>query len=352
MKIESLHIETIAPLIAPQHIKQELPISPQQQQFVWHCREKIAYTLSRKDKRLLLVVGPCSVHDITGIREYASKLKALADEVSETFIPVLRVYFEKPRSAHGWKGILHDPHLNGTPQIETGIRMTRQILLEMAALGIPTAAEILDPLGCYYFDDLLAWGCIGARTSASQIHRQLASGLPMPIGFKNSIEGCVETAVNAIKSARHSHAYIGLNQSGAAAIIHSRGNPNTHLVLRGGSTGPNFDALSIQKAVAKLAHQNLPTGLMIDCSHDNSQKQHEKQVNVFEYVIDLYRSGHEEIIGLQLESHLLAGRQPYAIGQKPQAGLSITDACLDWDATHKLIYDSHLLLNRALCANG
>lgn len=346
-KLASTNIQNIKLLISPFELQQELQANASQHAFVLRSRETISNILQGTDKRQLLIVGPCSVHDIIGIREYARKLKELAEKTSDRFFLIMRVFFEKPRTVKGWKGLLHDPNLDGTAALDEGLKLTRQILVELAEMEMPTGAEFLDPFVCHYISDLISWGCIGARTTESQVHRQLASGLPMPIGFKNGTDGCLDIAIHAMQTASLEHNYIGFSDMGQAAVIHTTGNPLTHMILRGGEKGPNFRASQVAEALQKLQQANLPLRLMIDCSHDNSQKNHEKQIDVFNDVIDQIVQGNTYIIGLQLESHLLGGSQSLDIlAARPHYGISLTDPCLDWTMTEKLIMDAYHRLKK------
>lgn len=341
-KLANTRIANIKLLPSPLDLKQEQSVSLQEYDFINHSRETIGNILQGTDNRTLLVVGPCSVHDIIGVREYARNLKKLSEKTADRFFIIMRVFFEKPRTSKGWKGILHDPHLDGTAALDDGLRLTRQILMELAQMEVPAAAEFLDPFICHYLSDLISWGCIGARTTESQVHRQLASGLPMPMGFKNGTDGCLDIAIHAMLTASYSHTYMGLSEMGQAAILHTTGNPLTHIVLRGGEKGPNFDKIAVEETLNKLKKADLPLRIMIDCSHDNSQKNHEKQVEVFKNVIEQIREGNKAIIGLQLESHLLGGSQTLdLLSAKPHYGISLTDPCLDWASTELLILDAY-----------
>lgn len=325
-------------LPSPHEFKRGLPITLKQNLFIHKTRQEIVDVLSHHDPRLLLIVGPCSIHDVQSAYTYAMKLKELTHEVSDKFLIIMRVYFEKPRSTVGWKGLLYDPDLNGSYNIQAGLKLTRELLLELAENHVATAAEFLDPLSSYYLGDLISWGCIGARTCESQIHRQLASGLPMPIAFKNGTSGNIDAAVHGLLSASASHHFIGINELGKIAKLKTNGNPNSHLVLRGGNEGPNYDPPSIQHALGLLHQYGLPLRLLIDCSHDNSYKKYENQPNVFQSVIHQFIEGERHIRGLLLESHLFAGNQ--AIPQdksKLRYAVSLTDPCLDWASTERLV---------------
>lgn len=337
-KIYNLDAINVEPLPSPKALKQELPTNPTQIEFVHQSRSEIKRILDNEDPRLLLIVGPCSIHDIASAKEYAIKLRELSDRISKTFFVVMRVYFEKPRTALGWKGMLHDPHLNGTNDIHTGLRWSRELLLFLADLGIPTATEFLDPAIPRYLGDLISWGCIGARTSESQIHRQFASGLPMPVAFKNNTSGNIEVAVNGVLSATCPHAFLGTDDHGSISVMQTKGNLHAHLVLRGGDSKPNYDPQSISFSLERLKKLHLPLRLIIDCSHDNSCRQHEQQIPVFQSVIQQYMQGNTAIKGVALESHLFAGNQMLLFDKsRLQYAVSVTDPCMDWKTTEDLI---------------
>jgi 3-deoxy-7-phosphoheptulonate synthase len=326
------------PLISPIELYQEFPANISQKQFVEQSRQQIIRILDGQDKRLLLITGPCSIHDLKAATHYAKKLKELSAEISDVFFPVMRVYFEKSRTSLGWKGLMYDPHLDRSFDLNTGLRLTRELLLILADLQVPTASEILDPISVKYFGDLITWGCIGARTSTSQIHRQAASGLSIPIGFKNNTDGNVDVALQGIITASTSHSYVGINEKGTACVIHSEGNPHCHLVLRGGENAPNYDPQSIQSIMDKLEKAKLIPKIVVDCSHDNSKKDHNRQPEVFESVIDQVISGNKAIKGCILESHLRAGSQQ--IPANPNLlkyAISLTDSCMDWETTEGII---------------
>lgn len=327
-----------ASLIAPKELAQEFPTTITQRQFVEQSRQEIIRILDRQDQRLLLILGPCSIHDPKAALHYAKKLKKLSLEISSVFFPVMRVYFEKARSSLGWKGMMYDPHLDRSSNINAGVKMTRRLLIKLAEMQIPTAAEILDPISSQFFGDLISWGCIGARTASSQIHRQAASGLSIPIGFKNNTEGSVDIAINGIITASSPHTYIGINDNGAACIIHSEGNPHCHLVMRGSKLSPNYDSVSVGGAITKMEQLKLTPKILLDCSHDNSKRDHKRQPEVFEEVIDQVIRGNQAIRGCILESHLRAGNQK--IPENPNLlkyAISVTDACMDWETTEGII---------------
>lgn len=341
------NLTAIDTLPSPKEIMEEFPLPLSCKQFIENKRQEIRSILEGRDSRLLLIVGPCSIHDTIAAKDFAIRLKALNAIVSDSFLIVMRTYFEKPRTALGWKGLMYDPFLNGSNDMKTGIKWTRTLLLELAALEIPTATEFLEPSSCYYYGDLISWSCIGARTCSSQIHRQLASGLAMPTAFKNSIDGSLESAINGIQSARTSHTFMGIDIQGVPSVICTQGNDDCHLVLRGGERGPNYDPHCISKALKSLSKANLKKRLLIDCSHDNSYRQHEKQIPVFYSVIQQVIEGNQNIKGLLLESHIHSGNQPLTSLSTPlEYGVSLTDPCLDWETTENLIKQGERLIKK------
>lgn len=341
-EIYNLNIPQTKPLTPPHIIREQYPLSYEGTRFISQTREQIQQILDGRDERLLLIVGPCSIHDIHAAHEYATKLHRLADVVSESFLVLMRVYFEKSRTQLGWKGIMMDPYIDGSHEIDEGIRRTRELLVDLSDRKIATASELLSPWSAPYFEDCLSWGCIGARTSESQIHRQLASGLSLPIGFKNNTDGNISVAVNGIVSSSHPQVYFGLDDRGTPSSIQTQGNQYSHLVLRGGESGPNYDPTSIESALKLLEEAELPKRLIIDCSHGNSGKQHEKQSPVVESAIKQLLDGNRSIRGLILESHLRAGKQSLEErGEKLRYGVSITDPCIDWTTTEQLVLWAH-----------
>jgi len=338
----------IESLPAPYTLKQEIPLSAQQHAFIIESRRQIEKILRGEDKRLLLIVGPCSIHNINGAKEYAEKLHALAKDVSEPFLLIMRAYFEKPRTSKGWKGLLYDPHLNDTQDMATGLRHSREVLLALADFKIPAATEFLDPATPNYIGDLISWSCIGARTAESQVHRQFASGLPMPVAFKNSTSGNVDVAINGVLSAKTPHAFFGIDESGHISIVRTKGNPHAHIVLRGGESHPNYDPDSIAKVLEKLQKNQLAKNIIVDCSHDNSRRDHEKQMTVFQSIIEQSSQGNDAIKGLILESNLSAGCQPiHADKSLLNYAVSLTDPCLDWKTTEALIRNAASQLHKA-----
>lgn len=332
----------------PQDLKNELILSSSISDWIANSRKTASSILTREDKRIALILGPCSIHDIDQAIEYGEKLKELAKSTPHFFL-IMRVFLEKPRTLGGWKGLVYDPNLDGSHNIQLGLKNGRTLLIELCKMGIPCCSEILDPLVAPYLSDLLTWGMIGARTSASQPHRQIASGLPFPIGFKNDVYGELDSAISAILSSRHPQTYLGLDQSGHIAIQKSQGNPSTHLVLRGGKYGPNFNAESISQAREALKAHFLGPHLLIDCSHGNSGKDHKVQPEVFKSVIEQIIQGDESIAGLMLESHLYAGKQTLKASRDTlKYGLSVTDACMGWEETQSLILEADRRLSKAI----
>jgi 3-deoxy-7-phosphoheptulonate synthase len=323
----------------------ELPKTDAQAEFVTRARREIHRLIFTDDKRFLLIVGPCSIHDLKAGRVYAQQLARLAAEVADRVLIVMRVYFEKPRTTVGWKGLIMDPHLDGSHDIATGLRTARTFLREVLDLGLPTATELLDPITPQYIADLICWSAIGARTAESQTHRQMASGLSMPLGFKNGTDGSIATAINAIKAAAQPHTFLGINLDGAASAIVTRGNPDCHIVLRGGSSGPNYSPTHIAQTEQLLAKAGLPKSVLVDCSHDNSAKQPERQPEVMHELLAQVSAGNTSIMGAMIESNLERGSQPFPQPkEKLRYGVSITDACIDWATTEKLVRELHAAL--------
>ena len=337
-------VETRA-LPSPAELLAELPKSEAQGEFVARSRRDIHRLIFTNDKRFLFIIGPCSIHDVEGGRDYARKLAALAREVSERVMIVMRVYFEKPRTTVGWKGLVMDPNLDGSHDIAAGLRLARTFLRDILDLGLPTATELLDPITPQYLADLVCWSAIGARTAESQTHRQMASGLSMPLGFKNGTDGSIATAINAIKAAAQPHTFLGINLNGAASAIVTRGNPDCHVVLRGGSTGANYSQAHIAQTEQLLAKAGLPQSILVDCSHDNSAKQPEKQPEVVRAVLEQLIAGSASIMGVMVESNLGRGNQPFPQSKENlRYGVSITDACIDWETTEALVRETYATL--------
>ena len=336
--IDNQHVIEIKALPSPRAIKTKLPITDQAAALVVETREAIRRILHGEDRdRLLVIVGPCSIHDPEAAYEYAGKLKPIADALRDRFLIVMRTYFEKPRTTVGWKGLINDPRLDGTCDIAAGMELARAILLRINQLGLPCGTELLDPISPQYVADLISWAAIGARTTESQTHREMASGVSMPVGFKNGTEGSLQVAINAMTSARAPHHFVGINADGQTAIIKTMGNPDRHLVLRGGGGRTNYEAQDVAKAEAAVAGEGITRPIMIDCSHDNSKKDHTRQGLVAREVLQQFGEGRQSIMGLMLESNLNPGKQAWKEGVALQHGVSITDACLGWNETERLL---------------
>ena len=345
-RLENINIESVLPLPTPREIKSALPLTTAAIATVAKGRETIEHILDGDDPRLFAVVGPCSIHNLQAAEEYALKLKALADEVAPSIYVVMRVYFEKPRSSIGWKGLINDPYMNDTFHIEEGIRMARHFLLRVAEIGLPAATELLDVLMPQYIGDLVAWNVIGARTAEAQTHREIASGISTPIGFKNGTDGSLDAAINGVRSAMGPHHFLGVTEDGLPAVFSTTGNSYPHVVLRGGKQ-PNFDAASVAACEKALRDAHLPQNLMIDCSHGNSSKKHENQGLVLKDVLAQVEAGNRCIRGFMLESNLEAGNQPMLANPallNPR--VSVTDACIDWPTTEALLREAHARLEK------
>lgn len=337
-KLENVNVASQEELITPEALKQELPLSDKAAETVEKGRQAIYDIIDGKDHRLFIVVGPCSIHDVAAAREYAQKLKKLADELSDTLLIVMRVYFEKPRTTVGWKGLINDPHLNDTFDIEQGLHIGRRLLLDISELGLPTATEALDPISPQYLQDTISWSAIGARTTESQTHREMSSGLSMAIGFKNGTDGSLDVAVNAMKSVSHPHSFLGINQKGQVAIIRTRGNNYGHVVLRGGGGKPNYDSVSVALCEQALEKARLRPSIMVDCSHANSSKDPGIQPLVIQDIAHQILEGNQSIQGLMVESHLNWGNQSIPANLDDlKYGVSVTDACIDWETTEKAL---------------
>lgn len=338
LPLENMRVRGITRLITPAQIKEQYPATPAHFETVRKGREEAHAIVRGEDNRLLVIVGPCSIHDPVAAMEYAQKLVKLREEVSDRFSIIMRVYFEKPRTTVGWKGLINDPHLDDSCDLAHGIALARKLLLDINALGLPAATETLDPITPQYLADLISWTAIGARTTESQTHREMASGLSMPVGFKNGTDGSVQTAIDAMKSCGAPHSFLGMDQDGATSIIKTTGNPDTHVVLRGGRDGTNYEAPHVTAACDKLRKEGLRPSLMVDCSHANSNKDPKRQPIVWQSVIEQRSRGNSGIIGAMLESNLHFGAQP--LGTDPSTlkyGVSITDACMDWETTEQLL---------------
>jgi 3-deoxy-7-phosphoheptulonate synthase len=334
---DDLRIDRLRPLLPPAILMEELPESDKASATVAMARQTVTAALRREDDRLVAVVGPCSIHDVTAAMEYAARLKREAERLADDLVVVMRVYFEKPRTTVGWKGLINDPYMDGSFAINAGLRLARRLLLDLAELGLPTGSEFLDPITPQFIADLVSWGAIGARTTESQVHRDLASGLSMPVGFKNGTDGNLQIAIDALRAAAHPHQFLSVTKQGLAAIVATRGNPDCHVILRGASTGPNHDDASVAKVTDALVQAHLPKRLMIDCSHGNSAKDHNRQRVVADDIAAQITGGNRAICGVMIESHLVAGRQAYEPGKPLVHGQSITDAGIGWDETVPLL---------------
>lgn len=335
-QVNNLNVLAQDVLITPEALKREIPLTEAAERTVIEGRETIQAILDGRDPRLLMVVGPCSIHDVDAALDYARRLRRLADEVKDSLYIVMRVYFEKPRTTVGWKGLINDPRLDESFSINEGLRLARRLLLDVAELGLPIGCEFLDPITPQFIADVVSWGAIGARTSESQVHRELASGLSMPVGFKNATNGSVQVAIDGIRSAVHPHHFLSVTKQGVAAIVHTAGNRDTHVILRGGETGPNYDAESIASVREALRAAGLPERVMVDCSHGNSGKDHVRQPEVARALGRQIAEGSRAIFGLMMESFLEDGRQDYRPDAAPLYGQSITDACMGWSRTEPL----------------
>ncbi len=335
---DNLHVVATMPLPSPDDVHAELPLGEIAASTVANAREAIRGILRGEDHRLLVVVGPCSIHDIGAAREYAERLASLRRAHAERLQVVMRVYFEKPRTTTGWKGLINDPHLDGTFDITTGLRRARLLLRDLGELGMPAATELLDPIVPQYTADLVSWAAIGARTTESQTHREMASGLSMPVGFKNGTDGGLGIAMNAMESARHAHRFLGINSQGAVSIVTTTGNSDGHAVLRGGASGPNYSAEAVARAGAQLAERGLCPRVMVDCSHDNAAKDHTRQIAIISTIAAQVAEGSPHLLGVMIESHIHAGKQtiPKDLSRLVY-GQSITDACVDFETTASML---------------
>lgn len=351
IEVHNVNVDSQVVLIPPAALKATLPMSEKIHDTVVDSRQVIQDILDRRDHRLFVVVGPCSIHDPAAALDYARRLQALADEVADTLCVVMRVYFEKPRTTVGWKGLVNDPYLDDSFKIEDGLHIARQLLLDILDLGLPTSTEALDPISPQYLQDLISWTAIGARTTESQTHRELASGLSSPVGFKNGTDGSLTVATNALKSAAKPHRFLGINRQGQVSVFTTRGNRYAHIVLRGGSNGPNFDSVHIKLAETALEEAGVAGNIMVDCSHANSDKQPELQPLVAEDLCNQIVEGNKSIVGMMLESNLKAGSQSIPDNLADlQYGVSVTDGCIDWETTAACLRDMRERLKDALPA--
>jgi len=347
IKTNNLKIKSITPIIAPADLRQVFPITGEGSEFITASREQIKNILKGKDPRLMVVVGPCSIHDPKGAIEYGERLAKLAAELSDQLFIIMRVYFEKPRTTIGWKGLINDPDMDGSHQISKGLGIARNLLSTMTSMKLPVANEMLDPITPEYLADMICWGAIGARTTESQTHRELASGLSFPIGFKNGTDGNLQIAIDAMISAKSPHSFLGINREGLTSIVQTTGNPDVHMVLRGGSKKPNYSPDDITKTEEMLAKAGLPVTIMVDCSHGNSEKNHENQPRVLESVITQIEAGNRSISSVMIESYLEEGNQPIPTRQlEMKYGVSITDKCIDWPTTERCLREAHARLKK------
>ena len=338
--INDVNVKSIQPLVTPAELKKEVPLTETAYQTVVKGRETVRNILDGNDKRLFIVIGPCSIHDTVAAHEYADRLKVLSDKIKDTIYVVMRVYFEKPRTTVGWKGLINDPDMNDSFNIEKGLRIGRQLLRELNEKGLPCATEALDPNSPQYYQDLISWSAIGARTTESQTHREMSSGLSSPVGFKNGTDGGLTVATNAMQSVKHGHSFLGLNDQGQVSVIHTSGNPYAHVVLRGGNGKPNYDAGSVAEAETALAKAKVSNKIMIDASHANSNKDPYLQPLVLKNITEQILDGNKSIVGLMVESHLKGGRQDIPSDLNAlEYGKSVTDGCIDWETTEKAILE-------------
>ncbi len=344
--VEDLNIASQEILITPEALKTEMPLSDNAREAIAASRQVVRDILDKKDQRLLVVIGPCSIHDTEAALDYAKRLKILAEEVSETLYVIMRVYFEKPRTTVGWKGLINDPYMNDSFRIQDGLHIGRKLLADVVEMGLPTSTEALDPISPQYLQDLITWSAIGARTTESQTHREMASGLSSAVGFKNGTDGGLTVAINALQSVSSPHRFLGISKDGQVAITETRGNAYGHIVLRGGSGKPNYDSVSVSLCEQELEKAGLPANIMVDCSHANSNKNHELQPLVMDNVVNQIIEGNKSIIGVMLESNIGAGNQK--ISDNMEYGVSVTDACIDWETTETLLKSSHKKLKEAL----
>ncbi len=341
-EIFNTHIESSRVLLTPQELKEKLPLTDTAEKTVLTYRSELKKIITGQDSRKFVVVGPCSIHDIDAAEVYAQRLKKLADRVRDKMLLIMRVYFEKPRTTVGWKGLINDPDMDDSFHIDKGLILARTLLLKIADLGLPAGTEALDPIVPQYIGELISWAAIGARTIESQTHREMTSGLSMPVGLKNSTDGSIEVAINAMQSAREPHSFLGINQQGQVSLFKTKGNPYCHIILRGGGGKPNYDAAWVKFAEERLKAANLPQRIVIDCSHGNSNKDHRRQSAVFANVIEQILDGHDSIVGMMLESNLFEGNQSIPKNLKDlKYGVSVTDKCISWEETEKIILTAY-----------
>lgn len=341
-KIFNTNIETSHALITPDTIKSKLPLTDLAEKTVLEYRQELEAILNFEDNRKFIVVGPCSIHDVKAAEEYAERLKTLSERVKDKLLLIMRVYFEKPRTTVGWKGLINDPNMDDSFHVEKGLLIARSLLIKVAELGLPAATEALDPIVPQYIGELITWSAIGARTTESQTHREMASGLSMPVGFKNGTDGSINVALNALHSARVPHHFLGINQKGQVSVFKTKGNTYGHVILRGGGSQPNFDAANVKLVEEKLKEASLPPRIVIDCSHGNSNKDYKLQSFAFENVIQQISDGNTSIVGMMLESNLHEGNQSIPSNlEQLKYGVSVTDKCINWEETKKVILAAH-----------
>ncbi|MCB1676724.1 MAG: 3-deoxy-7-phosphoheptulonate synthase [Halioglobus sp.] len=347
--VHNINVDSRRVLVTPEQLNSELPLSDKARETVLRSRQRIWDILDGRDPRLFVVVGPCSIHDTAAALDYAGRLRALAGELADTLVIVMRVYFEKPRTTVGWKGLINDPYLDDSFKLEEGLHIGRRLLLDILELGLPTATEALDPITPQYLQDLISWNAIGARTTESQTHREMASGLSAAVGFKNGTDGGFEVALNALKSVAKPHRFLGINSQGQVSVYTTRGNRYGHVVLRGGTAGPNYDSVHITLCEEALQRVGLPQNIMVDCSHANSDKQPELQPLVARDITEQILAGNQSIVGLMIESNLKAGRQSIPANlEELEYGVSVTDGCIDWESTEDCLRDMHARLRDVL----
>ncbi|BAE73853.1 Phospho-2-dehydro-3-deoxyheptonate aldolase, Tyr-sensitive [Sodalis glossinidius str. 'morsitans'] len=348
--LNNVHISDEQVMITPEELKRQFPLSEAEQHSIAESRRTIANIIHGRAPRLLVVCGPCSIHDTDAALDYARRLQNLSAELSDQLYIVMRVYFEKPRTTVGWKGLINDPYMDGSFDVEAGLQIARGLLLELVRMGLPLATEALDPNSPQYLGDLFSWSAIGARTTESQTHREMASGLSMPVGLKNGTDGSLATAINAMRAAAMAHRFMGINQAGQVCLLQTRGNPDGHVILRGGKQ-PNYHPQDILDCERQMAAAGLPAALMIDCSHGNSNKDYRRQAEVVQSALAQIKAGNRSIIGLMLESHIHAGNQSSELPREEMRyGVSVTDACIDWESTDSLLRQLHGELQRVLAA--
>ena len=352
VQLENLNVESHEVLITPEQLKRRLPVPETVREQVNQHRDSVREIVEKTDKRLLVVVGPCSIHDPSSALEYAKRLKLLAEQLNDRLLLVMRCYFEKPRSTVGWKGLINDPFLDDSFKVNEGLHIARELLLDISALGLPLATEALDPITPQYLQELFSWSAIGARTTESQTHREMASGLSCAVGFKNGTDGSLDVAINALQSVAQPHRFLGISTDGQVSVVHTRGNAFAHIVLRGGANGPNYDAANIDECERRLSAGDLNSSIMVDCSHANSNKDYRNQRVVLDSVAKQIADGNEAITGVMIESHLHSGNQSIGNGDGLAYGVSITDACVSWAETETMLRDLHSQLGVRFPSSG